>query len=56
MEGKMSLHLRIAPGTKEGGGIFFYCIRAIEEVVFNSSQKESHEDQPLNKMRTVYEL
>lgn len=50
----MSLNLQIAAGIQEGGGIFWQT--AIEEVIFNSSQKESHVHQPPNKMRIVYSL
>lgn len=50
----MSLNLQIAPGMKEGGGIFI--AEGNRGSGMNSSQKESREGQPLNKTRIVYKL
>lgn len=50
----MSLNLQIAPGINQGGGIFLGEGRRGSNI--NSSQTESHADQPLNKMRMIYKL
>lgn len=50
----MSLNLQIAPGINKGGGIFLGEGRRGSDI--SSSQKESHEYQPLNKMNMIYKL